>query len=133
MAPPPMMQAIFEDLREWGVPEADIKFEAFGPATVKKVGAKPSGEVSAVAASTVTFSKSGKSCQWTDEGMALLEMAEANGVVIDSGCRVGNCNTCLTAIKEGRVTYLREPDTMPEEGTCLTCIAVPSGDLVLDA
>ena len=81
--PPSMMQAIFEDLREWGVAKADIKFEAFGPATVKKVGAKPSGEVSAVAASTVTFSRSGKSCQWSDEGMALLDMAEVNGVVMD--------------------------------------------------
>lgn len=131
--PPPMMQCIFEDLREWGVAEEDIKFEAFGPATVKKVGAKPSGEVSTVAACTVTFSRSGKSCQWADEGTALLEVAEANGVVMDSGCRVGNCNTCITAIKEGRVTYLREPDTMPEEGSCLTCIAVPDGDLVLDA
>ena len=83
--------------------------------------------------STVTFSKAGKECKWTLDGPVLLELAEANGVMIDSGCRVGNCNTCLTAIKEGNVRYVREPDTMPEEGSCLTCIAVPNGDLVLDA
>ena len=71
--------------------------------------------------------------QVDEDATVLLELAEANGVVIDSGCRVGNCNTCLTAIKAGAVRYVREPDTMPEEGSCLTCIAIPNGDLVLDA
>ncbi len=127
--PPPMMAAIFEGLTAWGVPEDSIKFEAFGPATVRKTRATSPGMVQ----STVTFSKAGKECTWTDDGPVLLELAEANGVMIDSGCRVGNCNTCLTAIKEGNVRYVREPDTMPEEGSCLTCIAVPNGNLVLDA
>jgi len=127
--PPPMMTAIHEDLTAWRVPEDSIKFEAFGPATVRKTRATLSG----LTQSTVTFSKAGKECEWTDDGPVLLELAEANGVMIDSGCRVGNCNTCLTAIKEGNVRYVREPDTMPEEGSCLTCIAVPNGNLVLDA
>ena len=34
--PPPMMNSLFEGLREWGVPEKDINYEAFGPATVQK-------------------------------------------------------------------------------------------------
>jgi hypothetical protein len=127
--PPPMMTAIHGDLTEWGVPEDSIKFEAFGPATVRKTRAALPG----LAQSTVTFSKSGKECTWTHDGPVLLELAEANGVMIDSGCRVGNCNTCLTAIKKGNVSYVREPAAAPEEGSCLTCIAVPNGDLVLDA
>ncbi|MGH9808000.1 MAG: FAD-binding oxidoreductase, partial [Terriglobia bacterium] len=32
--PPPMMESVTQGLREWGVPAADIHFEAFGPATV---------------------------------------------------------------------------------------------------
>ena len=132
--PPSMMTDIYEDLTAWGVPQDHIKFEAFGPATVRKARASLPGMERALAVqSTVTFSKSGKSCEWTNDETVLLELAEANGVIIDSGCRVGNCNTCLTAIKEGGVTYIREPDTMPEEGSCLTCIAIPNGDLVLDA
>lgn len=132
--PPPMMATILEDLTAWGVPEDDIKFEAFGAATVRKTRATLSGMARVPAVEcTVTFSKSTKTCKWTNDATVLLELAEANGVVIDSGCRVGNCNTCLTAIKAGDVRYVREPDTMPEEGSCLTCIAIPNGDLVLDA
>lgn len=127
--PPPMMSAIFEDLREWGVPEEDIKYEAFGPATVKKTQ-KEGGEA---VEHEVSFARTGETCTWSGGGMTLLELAEDHGVPIDFGCRVGNCNTCLTAVKDGDVEYVHEPDTMPEEGSCLTCISIPDGDLVLDA
>lgn len=132
--PPPMMSALHEGLSEWGVPDADIRYEAFGPATVKKARASVAMMSAAADTSvTVTFARSEKSCQVGNESPILLDLAEANGVVIDSGCRVGNCNTCLTAIRSGRVTYVRDPDTMPEEGSCLACIAMPASDLVLDA
>ncbi len=38
--PPPMMASLTYGLSKWGVPEERIHFEAFGPASVKKV-AKP--------------------------------------------------------------------------------------------
>jgi ferredoxin len=63
----------------------------------------------------------------------LLELAEKNGVNIDSGCRAGNCGTCAVAIKSGEVKYLHEPGADVEAGSCLTCIAVPKTALVLDA
>ncbi len=133
--PPPMMEAVFSDLSDWGVPEEDIHFEAFGPATIKKSKASQAVEVAAKSADdiSVTFSKSGKACTWDPAAASLLEFAEANDVVIDSGCQVGNCNTCWTAIKDGDVNYVHEPDTMPEKGSCLTCVSIPAGNLVLDA
>lgn len=132
--PPPMMTALVEGLESWGVPSEHIHFEAFGPATVKR--SPQATQVHAtqiVAHTTVTFAKSGKTCEWTKDVESLLELAEQNGVIIDSGCRVGNCNTCLTAIKEGGVALIRDPNTTPEKGSCLTCISVPKGNLVLDA
>ena len=33
--PPPMMNSLTHDLREWGVPDSDVHFESFGPASVK--------------------------------------------------------------------------------------------------
>lgn len=131
--PPPMMASIVEGLEEWGVPDEDVKFEAFGPATVKK--ARPAPEIAAAPTVElkVTFGKSRKTCAWDASVSSLLEFAEVNGVAIDSGCRVGNCNTCLTAVKAGEVIYVRDPDTMPETRSCLTCISVPKGDLTLDA
>ena len=34
--PPPMMASLVSGLEEWGVPEGNINFEAFGPASIKK-------------------------------------------------------------------------------------------------
>ena len=134
--PPPMMNSLFEGLRDWGVPEKDINYEAFGPATVQKkkeadtaTDQAPAGE----AAFEVKFDKSGTSVAWDASIGSLLDFAEENGVDIDFGCRAGNCGTCITAIKSGEVEYLSEPGEKPESGSCLTCVCVPKGGLVLDA
>lgn len=124
--PPPMMKAIYSDLRDWGVPDKDIKFEAFGPASIKE-------DEEEHEPADVIFARSDVTCRWDDQSQTLLELAEENGVPMDFGCRVGNCNTCLTAVKDGAVDYVRDPNEMPDEGSCLTCIGVPDGDLVLDA
>ena len=130
--PPPMMQSITKDLREWGVPEERVHFEAFGPAAVK--GRTPAATGSEAGGMTdVLFARSGKKCAWKDTDGSLLDFAEANGVQIESGCRAGNCGTCATAVKEGKISYLANPGATVEDGVCLTCIAVPGEPLVLDA
>ena len=68
-----------------------------------------------------------------DDIEVLLELAEANGVAIDFGCRAGNCGTCVTALKAGEVSYVSEPGELPDKGSCLACIAVPKGKITLDA
>lgn len=128
--PPPMMAGVSEDLTAWGVPEEDIRTEAFGPASIKKTETPPLA--AGTEAFSIQFARSGKTLPWTG-GENLLEFAEANGVVIDFGCRAGSCGTCLTAVKSGSVEYLRKPDTQPESGSCLACMARPTSALVLDA
>ena len=136
--PPPMMNTIVPALIEWGVPEKNIHFEAFGPATVKKAApAKAPEEKAADAAAAesieVVFAKSGKTCKWDAESDSILDFAEENDVAIDFGCRAGNCGTCITAIRSGDVNYVVEPGAAPEAGSCLTCISVPKSSLTLDA
>ena len=130
-APPPMVEDLRNDLAAWGVPKTSIHFEAFGPATVKKC--TTNSESKDVPKIDVSFTKSGKVFPWDPNLTSLLELAENNGISLDSGCRAGNCGTCLTAIKSGEVSYVGEPGSLPEEGSCLACIAVPKGDLTLDA
>ena len=136
--PPPMMEAVTNDLKAWGVPESDVNFEAFGPATVKRKA--PSSSVREAAATAeggegleVQFARSGKRLSWSPDQGSLLDLAEAHDISIESGCRAGNCGTCVTAIKEGTVSYLSEPGAEPGEGSCLACIAVPSSRLILDS
>lgn len=134
--PPPMMSTLTQDLEKWGVPEDRVHFEAFGPASVKKVTAPAAAAAAAEASGPtleITFAKSGKTCAWKPNGHSLLDFAEEQGIRIDSGCRAGNCGTCLTAVKSGEVRYTVESGAKPEAGSCLVCVSVPKGNLVLDA
>jgi ferredoxin-NADP reductase len=131
--PGSMMKSVTDGLKEWGVPDKNIFFEAFGPATVKKA-ASPAPVNTTAAPIKITFSKSGKVVQWNSEGGSLLEIAEANGVQIEAGCRAGNCGTCSIAVKAGSVEFLADHHgAQMEEGSCLSCICRPKSDLVLDA
>lgn len=127
--PPPMMESLVKGLKEWGVPDEAVHYEAFGPASVKKAAPAVQSEASGF---KVTFHKSAKEIAWTAADGSLLECAEANGIAIDAGCRAGNCGTCLTAVRSGEVDYLNEPGERPESGSCLVCVGVPTSDLVLD-
>ena len=134
--PGPFMDSLVNGLYEWGVPKKDVKFEAFGPATVSTGPKEPVAKSEGGAPPTIEieFARSGKKVFW-DPGVAnLLDFAEANGITtIDPGCRSGSCGSCLVAIKEGNVEYVGEPGAEPEEGSCLTCICRPKGKMVIDA
>jgi ferredoxin-NADP reductase len=132
--PGPMMESVVKGLAAWSVPDDRVHYEAFGPASVKKaapaVAAKPEPGAKPV---MVTFGKAGKTVAWDASAGNLLAFAEAAGVAIASGCCAGQCGTCLTAIRSGEVTYAQEPGSKPEPGSCLACVALPKGDLVLEA
>jgi hypothetical protein len=136
--PPPMMNTLVPELAAWGVPEKNIHFEAFGPATVKKATPEKNAEEKAAAAAAaesieVVFAKSGKTVQWDSEADSILDFAEENDIAIDFGCRAGNCGTCITAVRAGDVKYVVEPGAAPEAGSCLACISVPKSSITLDA
>ena len=131
--PPAFIDSLTSGLKEWGVPNDDVKLEAFGPASRKS--AKEEKASSSSASSTglkVQFARSGKSAVWDGKYETLLDLAEANQIQIDSGCRAGNCGTCLIAVKSGRIQHQSDPGSEVDEGTCLPCIAVPDENVILD-
>lgn len=128
--PGAFMKSITDDLAEWGVPDANVHFEAFGPATVKKTAPVDTAMLSPY---LVTFGRSGIKHHWNPARASLLEFAESHGIRIDAGCRAGNCGTCLVAIKSGEVAYLTPSGAGAEKGSCLTCICKPKSDIILDA
>lgn len=131
--PGPFMESITADLEAWGVPDAWVHFEAFGPASVKKKApVKVEAAAGPVATIEIKFAKSGKLATWTGAHDSVLALAEENGVKIDAGCRAGGCGSCLVAIKSGAVEYAGPPPDV-EAGSCLTCICKPKGNLVIDA
>lgn len=133
--PPPMMDSLTSGLYDWGVPKEHVHFEAFGKATVKKTATHEAGADAGKSKVEidVAFERSGKTLKWSESRGSLLDLAEENGIPMDFACRTGNCGTCITAIKEGEVKYLVEPGHQVENGSCLTCIGVPTGSLKIDA
>lgn len=128
-----MIRSITEGLRDSGVPEADIKMEAFGPASLEPAAPPPAQARSKQDSVKISFQKSGKTLDWSPAARSLLDLAESNGVSLNSGCRAGQCGSCAVGIKDGRVRYLAKPGLTPPKGQCLACITVPESDLVLDA
>ncbi len=130
--PAAMMQALVPALAEWGVPVADIHYEAFGPACVKLPGA-PDVMASAMAEVEVRFQRSGRTLSWDGRDTSLLDFAERHGIAVESGCRCGSCGSCETRLLEGKVQYESAPDHDVAPGHCLLCVGRPSSPLVLEA
>lgn len=61
----------------------------------------------------------------------ILEAAEAAGVNLVHGCRMGICRTCVTPIEEGSAVDLRDGQTYGPGEQIRTCCTVPSGTLTI--
>jgi ferredoxin-NADP reductase len=135
--PTPMMQELVPALDDWGVADARIHFEAFGPASIKRNRPIPAPVANRNDTTedniAVTFAKSGKTIQWRADAGSLLDFAEANGIAVNSGCRAGGCGSCQTTIQSGQVGYQQSPDFDPEPGTCLLCVCKPTSSVTLEA
>ena len=133
--PTPMMENLVPALEDWGVPDARIHFEAFGPASVKRRTTATAASPAATNENkiVVTFAKSSKELNWQPASGSLLEFAEANGIAVNSGCRAGGCGSCQTTIQSGEVAYRQEPDFDPEPGSCLLCVCTPKTNVTLEA
>ncbi len=130
--PPAMMQTLVPALAEWGVPVADIHYEAFGPASVKLPGA-PEPATPVAAGVEVKFQRSGRTLVWTGRDTSLLDFAERHGIEVESGCRSGGCGSCETRLLDGSVQYEHTPDHDVAAGHCLLCVGRPATSLVLEA
>ena len=135
--PTPMLESLVPALEDWGVADAHIHFEAFGPASIKRRSA--SGRVDLLfqgdakdAGIVVTFVGTGKQLPWQPANGNLLDFAEANGISVNSGCRAGACGSCQTTIQSGEVTYRQIPEYDPEPGACLLCVSAPKTSLALE-
>jgi len=130
--PTPLMESLVPALADWGVPDAHIHFEAFGPASIKRKPAAAQPAMTTQSDIVVTFARSGKQFQWQPEAGSLLEFAEANGIAVDSGCRAGGCGSCQTTITSGEVSYGQAPEFDPEPGSCLLCTCIPKTSVTLE-
>jgi ferredoxin-NADP reductase len=126
--PGPMMESVVPGLESIGISPGDIHYEAFGPASLNK----PNQPVQLTENKwQVAFTLTGRSYDWSDHYDTLLNLAETEGIEIESGCRAGSCGGCQSRIEKGEVEYLQEPIVDVLDGHCLLCISRPKSDLKL--
>lgn len=82
-----------------------------------------------LSAATVTLGNSGGSFIWRPDHPSILVAAEEAGVGLPAGCRAGECESCAVRLTFGLVSHARDVD----DGLCLTCCAIPLGDIILAA
>ncbi|WCT79138.1 molybdopterin-dependent oxidoreductase [Novosphingobium humi] len=116
----PFMQAARDALLARGVDAASIQQEHFAAQTPVTTGLE---------AAKVTLASSGQSFEWRPGQISILAAAEEAGFRLAAGCRAGECESCALRLLAGTVCHTREVD----EDACLTCCAVPIGDITLDA
>ncbi len=129
--PPPMMASLVPALRTSGIPEADIHFEAFGPASLEP--AKRGPRAALAEPIDVRFERSKRTLAWDGLDATLLDFAERKGIAMESGCRSGSCGTCETRVVSGTVRNTQAGAYEVAAGHCLPCISEPGSALVSDA
>ncbi|MEO7680995.1 MAG: 2Fe-2S iron-sulfur cluster-binding protein, partial [Sphingomonas sp.] len=129
--PPPMMASLIPALRAWGVSPSDLRYEAFGPASVVAAGEiAPSPVIEPL---QIRFTNSAQTLVWDGSDPNLLDFAERHSVAVESGCRSGSCGTCETELVSGEVSYAVPPSFAVAPGHCLLCVGAPRTALVLAA
>jgi ferredoxin len=80
---------------------------------------------------SVNFAKAAKNVK-TDGEASLLDLAEANGIEINYGCRSGSCGDCKVQVAKGTVDYGEHCEITEDEkkkGLVYACIARPLSDV----
>ena len=84
---------------------------------------------------TVTYGKTGTVVE-SDGATPILDAAEAAGLLMPSGCRMGICYGCVLPLREGAVRDLRNGDltvAAPGDGVLVqTCVSAAAGDCDID-
>ncbi len=110
---------VAEQLRHAGVPSFDIFAEAFvSPPTVPDTLHQQRIHIAG-----------GASFDWAPSMGSILDAARAAGVTLPSGCRAGQCETCVVRIVKGEVVHFGRSAADPS--MCLTCQAAPLSELTL--
>jgi uncharacterized protein len=126
--PDTWMEQIRDQLVECGVAPERIHWESFGSQT-----APAASSTEPFDSHSVRFSLSETDSYWSDPDQSLWELAKANHIEIPSGCLSGVCGSCRVKLISGQVQYDRQIGVELANGECLTCVARPTTDLLLEA
>jgi stearoyl-CoA 9-desaturase NADPH oxidoreductase len=81
---------------------------------------------------TVSFTRTGRDAA-APAGQPILDVGEAAGVTMPSGCRMGICFSCVAPLRSGQVRDLRTGEIHGDEGDLIqTCVSAAAGPCSID-
>jgi stearoyl-CoA 9-desaturase NADPH oxidoreductase len=81
---------------------------------------------------SVSFTTTGRDAE-APAGQPILEVGEAAGVAMPSGCRMGICFSCVAPLRSGQVRDLRTGEVHGDEGELIqTCVSAAAGPCSID-
>ncbi|MGE7468111.1 molybdopterin-dependent oxidoreductase [Bosea sp. NPDC003192] len=119
---PGFTASMTEELVRLGIARFDIFAEAFAAAAEIPKELQPR---------RITLAGTQQAFEWTPAAGSILDAGLAEGLSLPSGCRVGQCESCVVRVVDGNFAHLAPFDGEPDQ--CLTCQAVPLSDLVISA
>lgn len=111
---PSFTESAMQAMSALGIPPYDIWSEVFASPKPVPIDLQPQ---------VVHIGGTGCSFEWRPELGSLLDAALEHGFALPSGCRVGQCESCICKLVDGEVAHLGGSE--PEGNQCLTCQAVP--------
>jgi ferredoxin-NADP reductase len=140
--PAEMVEPLKKSLRELGVADGQMKWEAFGsPSRKRSEGStafKPEGREDTngtASTSSIRFARSNKRLAGVGS-RTVLELAESQGIALPYDCRSGVCGQCKIRMLSGSVVMAAEDALDPLDrasGVILACQARCRDDVVVDA
>jgi ferredoxin-NADP reductase/predicted pyridoxine 5'-phosphate oxidase superfamily flavin-nucleotide-binding protein len=128
--PTGFMQHSYDMLLAFGIADARIYAEAFGPSSLKRQRRVRLNAAAPVehALITVLDSKGTTLLEniWREADGSLLEFMEGHGVQPDFACRSGQCGSCSAALNAGGVVYTQDATFDTDAGQVLLCSARPA-------
>jgi ferredoxin-NADP reductase len=115
---PDFVTSLIDWLLGLGIPRFDIFSEAFVPPPEVPEDVEPR---------RITIEGTGRSFDWAPASGTILDAALSAGIALPSGCRAGQCESCLVRVAAGSIAHL---SGYSGEG-CLTCQAVPLTEVTL--
>ncbi len=138
--PEGFMQSVKSCLQDLEFDMANYHDESFDPGGKKKAKLaeiaqlKPTAEAQPEMSHVITLAKSDRQFEIL-ESEILLEKLEAEGVLMESACRAGNCGACRVHKLKGETVTKNEAGLLSEDkanGDILTCTTRVLSDISLD-
>ena len=127
-----MMDAVKAALLGLGLPDTQVRMEAFG--TIVRDPTKRRAQSSEIVGKVIF--QTSETTAPVPLDATILDVADEVGVSIDNACRSGTCASCRVKLVSGNVSMaVQDALTQQDkaEGYILACQAKVSGDVTVDA